>query len=123
LILASSSPYRQELLNRLGLPFSVVAPQVDETPLRGESPAALAIRLARAKALAVSRQYPGALVIGSDQVATVSGRAIGKPGSHEAAVKQLRMLSGRSVDFHSAVCVTDGMRDDIDDVVTTCRFR
>src|SRR5690606_22657547 len=105
------------------LPFSVVAPQVDETPLRGESPAALAIRLARAKALAVSRQYPGALVIGSDQVATVSGRAIGKPGSHEAAVKQLRMLSGRSVDFHSAVCVTDGMRDDIDDVVTTCRFR
>ena len=123
LILASSSPYRQELLTRLGLPFTVVAPNVDESPLRGETPAALAIRLARAKAAAVSRQHPGVLVIGSDQVATVSGRAIGKPGNHQAAMDQLRMLSGRLVEFHTALCVTNGAQDEIDDVVTTCRFR
>lgn len=123
LILASTSPYRQEMLQRLGLPFSVAPPQVDETPLPAEGPAALALRLAKAKARAVSQQYPGALVIGSDQVATLGNEAIGKPGTHAAATAQLRLLSGRSVDFHSALCVTDGERVEIDDVVTTCRFR
>ena len=123
LILASSSPYRQEMLKRFGLPFSAVPPHVDETPLIGESPTDLALRLARAKALAVARQYPGTVVIGSDQVATFDGKAIGKPGNHEAAIAQLRMLSGQSVDFHSALCITDGTRQEIDDVVTSCRFR
>ena len=123
LILASSSPYRQEMLQRFGLPFTVVPPEVDETALPAETPAALALRLARAKAAAVSRQYPGALVIGSDQVATFDGQAIGKPGTHAAATAQLKMLSGRSVEFHSALCVTDGTREEVDDVVTSCRFR
>ncbi len=123
LILASSSPYRQDLLKRLGLPFSTTPPQVDESPLPGEPPAELAMRLARAKAAAVAVQHPGALVIGSDQVATFDGEPIGKPGNHDAATAQLRQLSGRSVEFHSALCVTDGHREIADDVVTVCRFR
>ena len=123
LILASSSPYRQDMLKRFGLPFIAISPQVDETPLPQEAPAALALRLARAKAAAVARQQPGALVIGADQVATFDGRSIGKPGSHEAALSQLQLLSGRSVEFHSALCVTDGRREVSDDVITTCRFR
>lgn len=123
LILASSSPYRQDMLKRLGLPFSTVAPEVNESPLSSEAPAALALRLARAKAAAVAQRHPGALVIGADQVATFDGRAIGKPGDHENALRQLRELSGRSVEFHSAMCVTDGRREQYEDVVTTCRFR
>ncbi len=123
LILASSSPYRHEMLTRLGLPFTAVSPNVDEAPLPDEAPADLALRLARAKAAAVSQQHPGALVIGSDQVATFEGNLIGKPGSHQAATEQLRMLSGRRVDFHSALCVTDGAREEVDDVITTCVFR
>ena len=111
------------MLKRLGLPFSIVPPQVDESPLAGERPTALAMRLARAKAAAVARQHPGAIVIGSDQVATFDGLAIGKPGSHDRAVAQLRQLSGRDVEFHSALCVTDGTREITDDIVTLCRFR
>jgi len=111
------------MLKRLGLPFTAISPQVDETPLPGETPDALALRLARAKAAAVAQHHPGALVIGSDQVATFDGQAIGKPGDHEKAMAQLRLLSGRSVAFHSALCVTDGRREEVDDVVTTCRFR
>ncbi len=105
LILASTSRYRRELLERLRLPFEVVAPQVDETPLPGERPAEIAERLALAKAQAVAEQYPDAVVIGSDQVADLDGRAIGKPGSHERAVQQLRSMSGRVVVFHTAVSV------------------
>lgn len=123
IILASSSPYRQEMLKRLGLPFTAISPHVDETAQPGELPAALALRLARAKAAKVAAEHPGAVVIGSDQVATVDGEAIGKPGDHEAAVAQLKRLSGRSVEFHSAMCVTDGTRELTDDVVTVCRFR
>ena len=123
LILASSSPYRQDMLKRLGLPFTATPPHVDESPLPGEPPARLAMRLARAKAAAVAVQNPGALVIGSDQVATFDSRPVGKPGSHDAATAQLRRLSGRSVEFHSALCVTDGRRELADDVVTVCRFR
>ncbi len=123
LILASSSPYRQDMLKRLGLPFTAISPQVDESAQPGELPAALALRLARAKAAAVATRHPGAIVIGSDQVATVDGEAIGKPGNHESAVAQLRRLSGRSVEFHSALCVTDGRQELTDDVVTVCRFR
>lgn len=123
LILASSSPYRHDMLMRLGLPFTAVSPNVDETPLPGEAPADLALRLAKAKAAAVAQQHPHALVIGSDQVATFEGKLIGKPGNHQAAMAQLRMLSGRRVDFHSALCLTDGAREETDDIITTCVFR
>nr|WP_086067749.1 Maf family nucleotide pyrophosphatase [Bordetella genomosp. 8] len=123
LILASTSPYRRELLTRLRLPFDTIAPGVDETPGPGEAPAALAVRLAIAKAAAVASTQPGAVVIGSDQVATVDGMAIGKPGDFERAQAQLRMLSGREVEFHSALAVTDGQRTVHADIVTQCRFR
>jgi septum formation protein len=105
LILASTSRYRRELLERLRLPFSVQAPDVDEVPLAGEAPATTARRLALAKARAVAQRNPDALVIGSDQVAELDGAAIGKPGSHERAVCQLRAMSGRTVLFHTAVAV------------------
>ena len=105
LILASTSPYRRELLARLGLPFEVTNPETDETPLPGEAPPALALRLAEAKARAVADRYPGALIIGSDQVATVDGKIYGKPGTHERAVAQLRALSGKTVNFYTALCL------------------
>ena len=105
LILASTSRYRAELLRRLQLPFEALAPGVDETPLPGEAPAALAQRLALAKAQAVAAQHPDAVVIGSDQVADLEGQAIGKPHTHERAVAQLSAMSGRSVVFQTAVAV------------------
>lgn len=105
LILASTSRYRRELMQRLGLPFECIAPGVDESPLPGESPAALALRLAQAKALAVARLHPQALVIGSDQVADLHGQPLGKPGEHARAVAQLRAMSGQEVQFHTAVAV------------------
>ena len=105
LILASTSRYRRELLERLRLPFEVVAPWVDETPLPGEAPAVLAQRLAMAKARAVAALHPGAIVIGSDQVADLHGQAIGKPGTHERAVAQLRSMRGQRITFQTAVAV------------------
>ena len=105
LVLASTSRYRRELLQRLQLPVAVAAPQVDETPLPDEAPRALALRLALAKAQAVAAQQPGALVIGSDQVADLAGRSLGKPGSHERAVQQLRQMRGQTVVFHTALAV------------------
>ncbi len=105
LILGSTSRYRRELLQRLRLPFEAVAPQVDETPLPGEAPAALAQRLALAKAREVAGRHPQAVVIGSDQVAELDGEAIGKPGTHERAVAQLQRMSGRTLVFHTAVAV------------------
>jgi septum formation protein len=110
LILGSTSRYRREMLARLGLPFDVLAPEVDETPLTGEAPAALALRLALAKAQAVAAQHPTAVVIGADQVADLDGQAIGKPGTHERATLQLRLLSGRQAVFQTAVAV---VRQDI----------
>jgi septum formation protein len=105
-VLGSTSAYRRELLSRLGLPFDVASPDVDEQPLPGESPFELARRLARAKAQAVAARCQGdALVIGSDQVADLEGRALGKPGAHPAAVAQLKAMRGRRVTFHTAVCV------------------
>jgi len=97
LVLGSTSPYRRELLQRLGLPFDVASPHVDETPLSSETPAALARRLALAKARAVALRHPEAVVIGSDQVADLNGEPLGKPGSHEKAVMQLRRMSGQTV--------------------------
>jgi len=105
LILASTSRYRRELLARLRLPFDVLSPDVDETALPGEAPAALAQRLALAKAHAVAQRHPNAVVIGSDQVADLAGEAIGKPGTHERAVAQLRRMRGHSVVFQTAVAV------------------
>ncbi len=108
LILGSSSKYRKELLSRLHLPFEVMVPAIDETPHSGESPEATALRLAQEKAAAVALQAPGSLVIGSDQVATLDGAQIGKPGSHENALKQLQKMRGRRVIFHTALCLLDG---------------
>ncbi len=108
LILASSSAYRRELLERLRLPFEVMVPDLDETPAPGESPEATALRLARAKAQAVAARAPGSLVIGSDQVATLDGEQIGKPGNHANALAQLQKMRGRRVVFHTALCLWDG---------------
>jgi septum formation protein len=105
LILGSTSRYRRELLARLRVPFDVHAPAVDEAPKPDEAPAAMALRLALAKARDVAARYPGAVVIGSDQVAELDGRPIGKPGTHERATLQLRAMSGRSVVFQTAVAV------------------
>ena len=105
LILASTSRYRRELLQRLRLSFEVRSPDVDETPLPGELPAVLAQRLALAKAHAVSARFVDAVVIGSDQVADLDGETVGKPGTHTRAVAQLQAMRGRSVVFHTAVAV------------------
>lgn len=104
-ILGSTSPYRRELLARLRIPFSVVAPQVDETPHTGEAPQQLACRLALAKAQAVARLHPQAVVIGSDQVADHAGTPLGKPLVHDIAVAQLRRMSGQDIVFQTAVAV------------------
>lgn len=105
LVLASTSVYRRRLLARFGIAFDVVAPGVDETSLAGEAPRDLAVRLGRAKAEAVAASRPDAIVIGSDQVADLDGRAIGKPGDRDRAVAQLKVMRGRTVRFHTAVSV------------------
>ena len=105
LILGSTSRYRHELLSRLRVPFTVAAPDVDETPHAGETPEALARRLARAKAYAVAAKYPDAVVIGSDQVADLNGDPLGKPGNHARAVQQLQRMRGQTVVFQTAVAV------------------
>jgi septum formation protein len=104
-ILGSTSPYRRELLARLRIAFAVVAPQVDETPCAGETPQQLACRLALAKAQAVARLHPQAVVIGSDQVADHAGTPLGKPLVHDIAVAQLRRMSGQDIVFQTAVAV------------------
>ncbi len=108
ILLASGSPYRRELLTRLGFAFDTWAPDVDEAPLAGEAPRATAVRLARAKARAGAARFPQAWIIGSDQVADAEGRAVGKPGTLANARRQLAELSGRTVLFHTALCVTHG---------------
>jgi len=129
LVLASSSAYRKELLSRLQLPFDVAVPDIDETPLPGETPSATALRLAREKAAAVAARLPGSLVIGSDQVATLNDEQIGKPGSHAAALAQLQKMRGKEVIFHTALCLWDGRVADpaaaaqAEDVQTIVKFR
>jgi septum formation protein len=103
LVLASTSPFRRELLARLGVPFEVAAPDVDETPLPDESPDETAQRLSVLKAKAVAEKFPLALIIGSDQVALLDGRQLGKPGSHDKAVEQLRAMRGKTLEFHTAL--------------------
>jgi septum formation protein len=105
LVLASTSPYRRELLARLQLAFEVMSPGVEEHPLPGEPPAATALRLAEAKARAGAARFPGALVIGSDQVAELEGERVEKPGTHEIAKRQLERASGRTALFHTAVAL------------------
>ncbi|MCK6407375.1 MAG: Maf family nucleotide pyrophosphatase [Rhodocyclaceae bacterium] len=105
LILASTSPFRRELLARLQLPFEAVAPDTDESPLAGETPEDTALRLSEAKAKAVAAHHPGALIIGSDQVAVLDGKIYGKPGTHERAVEQLRTMQGRTVNFFTGLCL------------------
>lgn len=129
LILASSSRYRHELLSRLQLPFEVLVPDIDETPLAGETPTMTAMRLARAKAQAVALLAPGTLVIGSDQVATLDDLQIGKPGNHTNALLQLQRMRGRRVIFHTALCLWDDRqsapekRAQIENVQTAVTFR
>jgi septum formation protein len=105
IVLGSTSAYRRELLARLRLPFEVASPQVDETPRPGETPGALASRLALAKANDVADKFPSAVVIGSDQVADLDGLPLGKPGNFDRAVAQLRQMRGKLVVFHTAVAV------------------
>ncbi|MCL2021749.1 MAG: Maf family nucleotide pyrophosphatase [Betaproteobacteria bacterium] len=108
LVLASTSPFRKELLAKLGLPFSTLDPACDETPLPGEAPRVLALRLSEAKARAVAARLSSpALIIGSDQVAICGEEVYGKPGTHDRAVAQLRALSGQSVDFFTGICLFD----------------
>ena len=108
LVLASTSVYRRELLERLRIPFEVFSPKVDETPLTGESTLDLALRLAKAKAAAVAKEHPDAWVIGSDQVADLCGAAIGKPGNFERALAQLQLMRGQIVTFQTALCLMKG---------------
>ena len=125
LVLASTSQYRRDLLERLGLSFEIAAPLVDERAQDGETPRATALRLAQAKAEAIAAVRPRDLIIGSDQVASLDGAPLGKPGNHAAALAQLRAMRGRTVDFHTAVCLLDGSRgtSEIEEVPTTVTFR
>ena len=125
LILASTSPYRRELLSRLGLPFSVENPLTDETPIVGESPENMALRLSEAKARAIAEKFPDALIIGSDQVATVNTKIYGKPGNHENAKRQLQELSGKTVNFFTGICLFNARTGhaDVRGVPTLVTFR
>lgn len=130
LILASSSIYRRSLLERLQRPFTCVSPDINEAPLLCELPAATAMRLAQTKSHAVAAAYPQALIIGSDQVAILEGpvtgsMAMGKPGNHANAVRQLRAMRGKRMLFHTAVCLLDAAsgRQQLENVVTTVHFR
>lgn len=123
LILASTSVYRRELLGRLRIPFEVISPKVDETPLTGESTLELAMRLAHAKAAAVAKDHPHSWVIGSDQVADLCGAAIGKPGNFERALAQLQLMRGQTVTFHTALCLMKGDTQTCISIPTEVSFR
>jgi MAF protein len=125
LVLASTSPYRRELLQRLQLEFETASPSVDESTLPGEAPEQLVARLAEAKAKAVADQFPKALIIGSDQVAVVDGRILGKPGDHANAVAQLRRASGKRVSFLTGLCVYNSLsqRSQVDVIPFSVIFR
>lgn len=125
LILASTSPFRRELLARLGVPFITAAPDVDETALPGEMPEQTALRLAEAKARAIANEHPAALIIGSDQVACLDGQTFGKPGNHANAVRQLQTLRGRQVNFFTGLCLLNGKTGKVQvrGVPTLVKFR
>lgn len=117
LILASSSIYRRELLTRLGIAFTTESPEVDETPLLQEAPEQTALRLAEAKARKVGQGHDNALIIGCDQVAVLDGMQLGKPLVHDVAVEQLRMMQGRSVTFHSAMCLYNNLSGNLQSII------
>ena len=121
LVLASGSAYRKALLERLGLRFEVVSPQVDEKALPLESPADTALRLSVLKARSLENSHRGALIIGSDQVASCGGKRYGKPGNHENAARQLRELSAKPVDFHTAVTLLDTQNHKFESRIVLCR--
>jgi septum formation protein len=121
LVLASSSKYRKALLERLRLSFEMAAPGVDEAPLSGEGPAQTALRLSALKARSLQGRFPDALIIGSDQVAAMGAERFDKPGTHEVAVQQLRALSGKAVDFHTAVTLLDASTSSIETRLVDCR--
>lgn len=125
LILASTSQFRRELLTRLQIPFTAVAPDADETPLAGESPARTAERLSELKARAVAAQHPDSLIIGSDQVAYMGSQRFGKPGRRENAISQLRAMRGNTVIFHTGLCLlnTRTGKFQLKGVPTEVRFR
>lgn len=124
IVLASTSRYRRELLERLKLPFEIEAPQVDEAVLPPENPRETALRLARDKAVAVAAHFADAVVIGSDQTVDLNGATLGKPLTHEAALAQLQALQGRTAIFHSALAVVGpGAAVQVDSVSTTVTFR
>lgn len=123
LILASASPYRRMLLERLGLPFSVYAADINEDAQPNETPAALAQRLAFEKAEHVAKKHPNAIVIGSDQVAALGEQRLGKPGTHQAASAQLRLMSGQTVHFYTAISVCHQGQSKNKMNLTTCKFR
>jgi septum formation protein len=124
LILASTSPYRRQLLERLQLPFSVVSPKVDESPLPGETPRELVLRLSERKARAVASNHQG-LIIGSDQAAVLNGEILGKPGNRPNALSQLQKCSGHSVIFHTGLCLLDvgNKKAQLDNVLYEVKFR
>ena len=113
------------MLSRLGLPFVTANPSLDETPLAEESPDETALRLSEAKARAVAEMFPGALIIGSDQVACLGETTFGKPGTHENAVRQLQAMRGRTITFHTGLCLYDTRkgRAEIRDIQTRVSFR
>jgi len=123
LLLASTSRYRRELLERLRLPFNIARPEVDEAPQDGERVPDMAVRLAQAKATAIATQHPGAWVLGSDQAAELDGAPLGKPGHREAAIAQLSAMAGRQVRFHTAVALVRDGETLIANDITTVRFR
>ena len=121
LVLASTSRYRRELLERLQIPFEAASPQFDETPLAGETPSATAERLATGKARSLAARFPDALIIGSDQVASSAGARLGKPGDHASATRQLRALSGKAAQFDTAVSLLDAANGKLESRVVGCR--
>lgn len=125
LVLASTSRYRRELLTRLGIPFEVAAPDVDETPRPGETPSETALRLAEQKARAVAQSFPDALIIGSDQVLMLDSEQLGKPGNFENAYAQLKKLQGRAMVFHTALCLFNSRNGNVQlrDVPTVVHMR
>ena len=123
LILASTSVYRRELLERLRIPFEIISPKVDEAPLPGEGTLNLALRLAKAKAAIVAKDHPDAWVIGSDQVADLCGAALGKPGNFERAMAQLQLMRGATVTFHTALCLMHGETETTLSIPTEVTFR
>jgi len=125
IILASTSPYRRELLARLGLPFEIAHPHTDESALPNEVPEALALRLSEAKARAVAKQFPNSLIIGSDQVAVMDGQVFGKPGTHARAVEQLRLLRRKTVNFFTGLCLLNSTTGhaQVEGVPTLVTFR